>query len=409
MKISIIGAGSTYTPELIEGIAEGLLGANLDELVFMDTNPERLRILGGLAQRMLARGGWNGRLQLTTSQEAALDGVDACLLQYRIGGAAARIRDEAVALEHGVIGQETVGPGGWASAMRTIPPTLKIAEELARRSPRAWLLDFANPVSIVTQALVDGGHRAIGLCNVAIALQRSVATRLAIDPERVEVESAGLNHASWYRDIRVDGVSHMSELIDSAADTLAAAGKVSESRIRSERAVPSYYLRYYHDTASVLAEQQRDGTRGTDVLRIERELLSLYDDPNLDTKPALLEQRGGAHYSSAALHLLGALCGNRPRRMVVNAMNGGAIPDLPPTLVIEALCEVDQLGARPVLTAPLGSPRVNLIGELGEFTMATARAAAARDTTSAIQALALNPLVPSRSLAESLGTALLTD
>jgi 6-phospho-beta-glucosidase len=409
MKISIIGAGSTYTPELIEGIAGGLLGTQIDELVFMDTDPERLRILGGLAQRMLARGGWNGRLQLTTSQEAALDGVDACLLQYRIGGAAARIRDEVLALEHGVIGQETVGPGGWASAMRTVPRTLEIAEELARRSPRAWLLDFANPVSIVTQALVDEGHRAIGLCNVAIALQRSVATRLAIAPERVEVESAGLNHASWYRDIRVDGASHMSELIDSAADTLAAAGKVSESRIRSERAVPSYYLRYYDDTASVLAEQQREGTRGTDVLRIERELLSLYDEPNLDTKPALLEQRGGAHYSSAALDLIGALCGDRPRRMVVNAMSGGAIPDLPPTLVIEALCEVDQLGARPVQIPPLGSPRVRLIDELSEFTMATARAAAARDTKSAIKALALNPLVPNRTLAESLGTALLAD
>jgi 6-phospho-beta-glucosidase len=336
MRISIIGAGSTYTPELIEGIAEGPLGSELDELVFMDADPERLQILGDLARRMFERAGWNGRLILTTDRDAALDSVDACLLQYRIGGSAARLRDEGVALAHNVIGQETVGPGGWASAMRTIPPTLKIAEELARRSPDAWLLDFSNPVSIVTQALVDAGHRAVGLCNVAIALQRSIAARLGIVPDRVEVESAGLNHATWYRDVRVDGNSRMTELLETATDTLAAAGQVSESRVRTERAVPSYYLRYYQDTRKILEEQQREGTRGAEVLRIESELLSLYADPALTKKPALLEQRGGAHYSSAALDLIGALCGNRPRRLVVNAANGRAIPDLPPALVVEA-------------------------------------------------------------------------
>lgn len=409
MKISIIGAGSTYTPELIEGIAEGPLGSELDELVFMDADPERLRILGELARRMFGRAGWSGRLTLTTDRDVALDSVDACLLQYRIGGSAARLRDEGVALAHNVIGQETVGPGGWASAMRTIPPTLKIAEELARRSPDAWLLDFSNPVSIVTQALVDEGHRAVGLCNVAIALQRSVAARLGIVPERVEVESAGLNHATWYRDIRVDGSSRMAELIETATDTLAAAGQVGESRIRTERAVPSYYLRYYQDTRKVLEEQQREGTRGAEVLRIESELLSLYADPTITKKPALLEQRGGAHYSSAALDLIGALCGNRPRRLVVNTVNGRAIPDLPPALVVEVLCDVDHRGARPVPMAALGDPRIGLISQLGEFTMATARAAAVQDLDAAIDALALNPLVPDRALAERLSAAMLTD
>lgn len=409
MKISIIGAGSTYTPELIEGIAEGPLGSELDELVFMDADPERLRILGELARRMFGRAGWSGRLTLTTDRDVALDSVDACLLQYRIGGSAARLRDEGVALAHNVIGQETVGPGGWASAMRTIPPTLKIAEELARRSPDAWLLDFSNPVSIVTQALVDEGHRAVGLCNVAIALQRSVAARLGIVPERVEVESAGLNHATWYRDIRVDGSSRMTELIETATDTLAAAGQVSESRIRTEHAVPSYYLRYYQDTRKILEEQQREGTRGAEVLRIESELLSLYADPTVTKKPALLEQRGGAHYSSAALDLIGALCGNRPRRLVVNTVNGRAIPDLPPALVVEVLCDVDHRGARPVPMAALGDPRIGLISQLGEFTMATARAAAVQDLDAAIDALALNPLVPDRALAERLSAAMLTD
>ena len=180
MKISIIGAGSTYTPELIEGIGQGRLGAPLDELVLMDTDEARLNTVGGLTRRMLERAGWGGRLQLTTRRDDALDGADACIVQYRIGSTAARALDESIPLAHGVIGQETVGPGGWAKALRTIPPTLEIAEELARRRPNAWLIDFANPVSIVTQALLDEGHRAVGLCNVAVNIQQRAAAHFSV-------------------------------------------------------------------------------------------------------------------------------------------------------------------------------------------------------------------------------------
>ncbi|MFM2146987.1 MAG: hypothetical protein RL546_157 [Chloroflexota bacterium] len=407
MKISIIGAGSTYTPELIEGVAEGRLGAPIDELLFMDVDAERLQILGALARRMFDRAGWPGRLTLTTSRAEALDGVDACLLQFRIGGSAARVLDESIPLTHGVIGQETVGPGGWASALRTIPPALEITEELARRSPKAWLLDFANPVSIVSQALISEGHRAVGLCNVAIGVQRIASAHLGVEPQRVEVESAGLNHAAWYRDIRVDGVSTFESLLLNANAELAEFAKVPGEELQRERAVPSYYLRYYRETESVLAEQRASGTRGGEVARIESELLNMFKDPQLDRKPELLERRGGAYYSTAALDLIAALTGVRPARLVVNVRNGGAIPDLPSDLVIEALSDVSADGARPIRIPPLGGARKDLVLQLGEFGVATAAAATSRDRVAALRALARNPLIKSNEEADAIGTELL--
>jgi 6-phospho-beta-glucosidase len=406
MKISIIGAGSTYTPELIEGIGEGRLGAPLDELVLMDTDQARLNTVGGLTRRMLERAGWGGRLQLTTRREEALDGAEACIVQYRIGGTAARALDESIPLAHGVIGQETVGPGGWAKALRTIPPTLEIAEELARRSPNAWLIDFANPVSIVTQALLDEGHRAVGLCNVAVNIQQRAAAHFNVPLNDVEVESVGLNHASWFREITVSGAPQMERLVRSSPALLAEWGACSEVDVAREGCIPSYYLRYYQEHATVLEEQRREGTRAPKVARIEAELLQMFDDQSLTQKPALLTERGGANYSTAALDLIAALTGARPARLVVDVQNRGAIPDLADSLVVEVLCDVDKNGARPRAVAPLGPTREPLVRALGEFTQQTASAARARDLLAAIDALALNPLVVNRTLAEEIGSSL---
>lgn len=407
MRIGVIGAGSTYTPEFIEGLGEGRLGTPVEELVLMDIDAGRLAILGSLAERILRRVGWPGRVTLTTDRSAALDGVDICLLQYRIGGSAARLDDEAIPLSHGVLGQETVGPGGWASALRTIPPTLEIAEELARRSPAAWLLDFVNPVSVVSRALISAGHRAVGLCNTAIGLQRAVAAHLNVGDERVEVESAGLNHCTWYREIRLDGEPMLEKLIAQDVDALARIWKWPAEMIRRERAVPSYYLRYYLEPEAVLAEQRQSGIRGSEVAKIESNLLAMYRDPKLDTKPELLAERGGAFYSAAALDLIAALAGGRPGRLIVNARNGGAIPDLPDDLVVEALANVDGSGAKAIRVPPLGQERVALIEQLDAFGRATIDAALSGSREKAIDALALNPIVPDRATAEVIGGALL--
>ena len=395
MRIGIIGAGSTYTPELIEGIGNGRLGAPLDELVLMDLSPERLEILGAMAQRMLDRVGWAGRLTLTTSQSEATDGVDACLVQYRIGGSQARIIDESIPLPHGVLGQETVGPGGWAKALRTVPPTLAIAEELAQRSPQAWLLDFANPVSIV------------GLCNSAIGLQRRAAAHFGVEPERIELESAGLNHGTWYREIKLDGVPQLDKLISEHGDEIAAMTGWTREYLETERAIPSYYLRYYFSPNEVLAEQLTGGTRGEEVVLIEAQLLEMYKDLTLAEKPKLLEERGGAFYSSAALDLIAALTGARPAKLVVNVRNDGAIPDLPNDAVVEVLSTVSADGAKPLPIAPLGGARQELISKIIAFNQATIAAALSGDHAAAIEALALNPVVPSHDAAEKIGRELI--
>ena len=407
MRIGVIGAGSTYTPELIEGLAAGRLGAPVEELILMDLDAERLKILGGLTERMLRRAGWPGHITLTRDRSVAMDGVELCLLQYRIGGSAARLIDEGIPLAHGVLGQETVGPGGWANALRTVPSAIEVAEELARRSPGAWLLDFANPVSIVSQALISMGHRAIGLCNVAIGLQRAAAAHFGVDAKRIDIESAGLNHATWYRDIRLDGASVFDAMLDQGADVITSLWGWPIDLLRAEHAIPSYYLRYYVEPEQAVADQRAKGTRGAEVAAIERRLLKMYADPLLDTKPALLEERGGAFYSAAALDLVAALIGARPARLIVNTRNNGAIPDLPDDLVVEVLADVDASGARALPVAPLGADRAELIRSLDAFGRATIGAALSGSRSAAIDALALNPLVPTRALAEAIGGELL--
>ncbi|HTK46092.1 MAG TPA: 6-phospho-beta-glucosidase, partial [Patescibacteria group bacterium] len=214
MKLAVVGGGSTYTPELIEGIARRAERLEVDELVLLDIDAERLEIVGGLAARMLKRLEWPGRLTLTGDTDAAIDGASFVLIQLRVGGQAARLVDETLPPQFGTIGQETTGAGGFAKALRTVPIVLDLAERVGKRAaPGAWIVDFTNPVGIVSQALLDEGHRAIGLCNVAIGFQREFAKRYGVEPERVELGHVGLNHLSWERSVLVDGVDRLPEII----------------------------------------------------------------------------------------------------------------------------------------------------------------------------------------------------
>jgi 6-phospho-beta-glucosidase len=242
---------------------------------------------------------------------------------------------------------------------------------------------------------------------VAVNIQQRAAAHFSVPLDAVEVESVGLNHASWFRQITVSGAPQMEQLIRSNPALLAEWGACSEAEIAREGCIPSYYLRYYQEHATVLAEQRREGTRAPKVARIEAELLQMFDDPSLTEKPALLTERGGANYSTAALDLIAALTGARPARLVVDVQNRGSIPDLPHDLVVEVLCDVDQTGAQPRVIAPLGPTREPLIRALGEFTQQTASAARARDPLAAIDALALNPLISDVQSARAIGGELL--
>ena len=397
LKLAVVGGGSTYTPELVDGFARRADRVPVDEIALLDIDFERLAIVGGLAERMLARQGWGGRIVLTTDRDAAIDGADFVLVQLRVGGQQARLGDETLPPKFGLIGQETVGVGGFAKALRTVPVVLELAEAVGRRAaPDAWIVDFTNPVGIVTQALADAGHRSIGLCNVAIGFQRRFAARLGVEPERVELEQVGLNHLTWIRAVRVDGVDRMPELLD---EELADDVHVTLARLEQDNAIPSYYLQYYDNEARVIAEARAQPTRAEEVMTIERDLLELYRDPTLDTKPALLEHRGGAFYSEAAAQLIASLTDGRGDIQVVDVRNDGTIPGLADADVVEVPARIDHDGAHPIRQAPLTPAQFELVSRIKAYERLTIRAAVTGDTTIARAALAANPLAgdPARS------------
>ncbi len=393
-RITVVGAGSTYTPELVEGFARRSERLPIDELVLLDIDAERLEVVGGLARRMLDRLGWSGRVTLTGDRDAALDGADFVLLQLRVGGQAARLVDETLPLRFGVIGQETTGAGGFAKALRTVPRVLELAELTARRANKdAWIVDFTNPVGIVTQALIDDGHRALGLCNVAITLQRRLAKRFNVSPDRVQLEHVGLNHLSWERAVRVDGEDRLPDLLDEDASELAEELRLPAEMIRWMRAIPSYYIRYYYLTRTVLAEQQNGHTRAQDVMDIEARLLEMYRDPSLAEKPDLLDHRGGAFYSEAAAQLIASLHDGAGDVQVVDVRNDGAIPDLPDAAVVEIPAVIDRDGAHPLALAPLAPEQRALVQAVKAYEELTIEAAKTGDREVAVRALAANPLV----------------
>jgi 6-phospho-beta-glucosidase len=408
VKIAVVGGGSTYTPELVEGFVRRADRLPIDELVLLDIDAERLAIVGGLAQRMLDRLDWVGRLTLTGDRESAIDGADFVLIQLRVGGQATRLVDETLPPRFGVIGQETTGAGGFAKALRTVPVVLELAELARRRAaPGAWIVDFTNPVGIVTQALLDEGHRALGLCNVAINIQRTIAERLGVPADRVELEHVGLNHLSWERAARVDGIDRLPELLAADAPWLADHVGMPVELVRALGAIPSYYLRYYYETARVVQEQLDGHTRAQDVIDIEARLLDLYRDQGLAEKPALLADRGGAYYSEAAAQLIASLHDGAGDLQVVDMRNDGALPDLPDDAVVEIPARIDRDGAHAAPLAPLAPEMRGLVQAAKAYEELTVEAALSGDRRTALRALIANPLVGEWAIAEPLLAALL--
>ncbi|GAA4361624.1 family 4 glycosyl hydrolase [Angustibacter luteus] len=404
MKIAVIGGGSTYTPELVEGFARRADVLGVDELVLHDVDESRLEVVGGLAQRILHRAGFPGRLVTTSDRTAAIDGASAVLVQLRIGGQGARLVDETLPNKRGVIGQETTGPGGFAKALRTVPVVLDIADEVRRRAlPDAWIVDFTNPVGIVTRALLDDGHRAMGLCNVAIGFQRRLAGRFGVDADRVRLGHAGLNHLSWIRSVEVDGVERLPELLQGeGAQELAAEVGVPVEALSVLGAIPSYYLHYFYCTDHELEEQQTGEHRASRVADIERELLTMYADPTLDHKPALLEQRGGAYYSEAAAALVTSLLTGDGAHHYVDIRNEGTIEGLPDEAVVEVPAVVDRHGAHPVPVPPLPPEMLGLVQAVTAYEVLAGQAARTGDRDVALRALVAHPLVRQWDLAVDL-------
>ena len=408
MKIAVIGGGSTYTPELIEGFGLRSERLPVDELVLHDIDPDRLEVVGGLAQRILGKLGFPGTLTLTTDREQAIGGASFVLVQLRVGGLAARLLDETIPPRFGCLGQETTGAGGFAKALRTVPVVLEIAEQTARLgAPGAWLLDFTNPAGLVTQALIDDGRRAIGLCNIPIGFQRDFARQLGVEPERVQLEHVGLNHLSWERGVLVDGEDRLPGLVQTYPDQVGEEVGMPGSLIRLLGAVPSYYLRYFYFPEESRAEAAAEQPRAARVMEIERDLLAMYADPSLDVKPKLLEERGGAFYSEAAAMLVESLYGDAGDVQVVNVRNAGAIPNLDDDAVVEVPCRIGAGGADPLPQRPLPPEMLGLVEQVKAYERLTVAAARDGDRDMALKALMANPLVASHSVAAPLLDALL--
>jgi 6-phospho-beta-glucosidase len=408
MKVAVVGAGSTYTPELVSGLAREHDRLPVAELALMDVDAERLEVVGGLAGRMLRRGGFAGDLSLTGDLDAAVEGADFVLVQIRVGGQRARLADETVPLACGCIGQETTGAGGLAKALRTVPVLLEIAERVRElAAPDAWIVDFTNPVGIVTRALLDEGHRAVGLCNVSIGFQRSIARMLGVEPERVLVDNVGLNHLTWVRAVRVDGEDVLPGLLAEHGDELAEQVELPRRLLDELGALPSYYLHYFYAHDEVLAEQRHGRPRAEDVMAIERELLSLYRDPSLTEKPALLEQRGGAFYSEAAIGLAASLASGDGGVHVVDIRNGGTLAGLAPDDVVEVPARIDGDGPRPLPQPPLAPELLGLVQHVAAYERLAVAAATSGDAAVVRKALLAHPLVGQYAVAEDLADRLL--
>ncbi|WP_031476744.1 6-phospho-beta-glucosidase [Streptomyces bicolor] len=352
MKLTVVGGGSTYTPELIDGFARLRDTLPIEELVLMDPATDRLELIGALARRILTRQGHPGTITTTTNLDEAVDGADAVLLQLRVGGQAAREQDETWPLECGCVGQETTGAGGLAKALRTVPVVLDIADRVRRTNPTAWIIDFTNPVGIVTRALLQEGHKAVGLCNVAIGFQRKFAALLGVTPSDVHLDHVGLNHLTWETGVRLggpEGENVLPKLLTDHGDTIAADLHLPRTLLDRLAVVPSYYLRYYYAHDEVVEELRTKPSRAAQVAEMERQLLDLYADPALDGKPDLLSKRGGAYYSEAAVDLAAALLnGAGSPYQVVNTYNNGTLPFLPDDAVIEVQAAVGPSGPAPL-------------------------------------------------------------
>ncbi len=405
LKVAVIGGGSTYTPELVNGFLARLEQFPLTELWLMDSDAQRLETVGGFAQRMAAARRAPFKVELTTDRPAAIRGASYVCTQLRVGQMAARRADEYLGQRHGLIGQETTGVGGMAKALRTIPVVLDIAADVRALAPEALLVNFTNPAGLVTEALARHAPDtpAVGVCNVPITTKMAIVERLEkqmgqpLDPARAELKTLGLNHLSWHTGFTLDGEDVWPRVIEGLVAALSAEPEPDwEPRlIQTLRLIPNYYLRYFYYTDRMLAEQQAwPPSRAEAVMKIEEGLLAYYADPaNIEPPPGLME-RGGAYYSTVATQLLNAHYNDLGETHIVNVRHGGAVPGWPADWVLELPSRVDRAGLHPLPADPLPSACFGLIAQIKMYEQLTVEAAVHGDREAAYQALLAHPLGP---------------
>ena len=415
LKIVVIGAGSSYTPELIEGLIQRQHELPLRELwlVDIDDGREKMEIIAALTRRMLAKAGLAVRVETRLEREEALRDADYVCSQFRAGCLEARISDERISLKYGLIGQETNGLGGFANACRTIPIALQIAADMERLCPDAWLLNFTNPSGMVTEAVLRHSKiKAVGLCNVPVIMQKGVATLLeSRDEQEFIMQVAGLNHFIFVRQIQHQGKDKLGEVIALLAqgpDPLVPRNippfAWPKDLLANLGMIPCAYLRYYYMSDDILkqelGEASGEGTRGEVVKAIEQQLFDLYRNPDLAEKPKALEGRGGQYYSEAACELMSAIHNDKRIIMHVNTRNNGAINGLPDECAVEVSALITKSGPLALNVAPFPQDTLRLLQLMKEFEQLTIEAAITGNRHTAWRALVLNPLITSGSRLE---------
>ena len=402
MKITVIGGGSTYSPELVDGFLNNWEQLGLTELVLEDIDSQRLAVVAGFAKRMVEHAGAGFEIKATGDLTEAVDGADFVFTQFRVGQQPARHQDILLGMRHNLIGQETTGVGGFGKAVRTIPVVREIVETMQKTAPDAWLINFTNPSGIITEAFITLGLKNIvGLCNIPIGLHMEFAAALGVGMDRIEMDYAGLNHLAWARHVRVDGEEKLGEIIEMIEQALikGAPANIDDMEyppgfIRNLQAIPSPYLRYYYVTDYMLSKlKKKPLTRAQEVMEIEDTLLKLYADPSVCTKPEMLSRRGGAYYSKIAIELVEALLRDEPTTHIVNLAAQDAFPGIGPAQTVEIPAEISRAGIRPLpLQEPLAPHLLGLTQTVKAYETLTVRAVLEGSYRTAWQALAVHPL-----------------
>jgi 6-phospho-beta-glucosidase len=407
LKIAVIGGGSSYTPEIIEGFIKNYHELPVKDLYLVDIEEgkEKLEIVGALAKRMIQKANVPINLHLTLDRREAIADADFVTTQIRVGMLDARARDERIPLRYGCIGQETTGAGGFAKALRTIPVILGICKDIEELAPNAFLLNFTNPAGIVTEAVIKHSKvRTIGLCNLPIGMRMSIAKLLNVDVSSVDIEMVGINHLNWTTKVKVNKEDRTQEVLNKFAveknltvKNIPDFGWDSDF-LQSLGMIPCSYHRYYYMSDKMLDEQQNSlelkGTRADVVKKVEKDLFELYKDPYLDIKPPQLEERGGAYYSEAAVNLIRSIYNNKKDIQTVNIKNNGVIPDLPNDASVEVNCVIDSEGAHPIqIRDQLPAKIRGMLQVVKAYEELTIEAAVHGNYGAALQALTIHPLV----------------
>ncbi|PEL11938.1 6-phospho-beta-glucosidase [Bacillus sp. AFS017336] len=417
IKITTIGGGSSYTPELVEGFIKRYNELPLRELWLVDIEEgkEKLEIVGQLAKRMFQKAGLPVEVHLTLDRREALKDADFVTTQFRVGLLDARAKDERIPLKYGVLGQETNGPGGLFKGLRTIPIILDIVKDMKELCPNAWLVNFTNPAGMVTEAVLryTDHRKVVGLCNVPIGMEMGIAKLLNVEHSRVRIDFAGLNHMVYGLDVFVDGESVKDQVIElltnpensSFVKNIQGYGWEPEF-LRALNALPCPYHNYYYKTRDMVEKDIKNaetvGTRAEVVKKLEDDLFELYKDPNLSIKPPQLEKRGGAYYSDAAVRLISSIYNDKGDIQPVNTMNNGSIASIPNDSAVEVSCVITKDGPKPIVMGDLPVSVRGLVQQIKSFERVACEAAVTGDYDLAILALTINPLVASDKVAKQI-------